>query len=801
MGQAAEAVNLLKQAITNYTERGDLNGQVIALSNLTLVYQQLGAWQQAEQAISDALNLLPEIANIKERQRLLAQTLDAQGQLLLSLGQPEQALDIWKQAADTYQEIGEVTGFTRSQIYQAQALQALGLYAKAIKTLTSIQEQLKSEPDTLLKAKALGSIGDVLRRVGNYQESQQALQQSLTIAEELQSFQLIADTFLSLGNTARLKQETTQALEFYKRALQASNAIDTQLQAQLNQLSLLIAQKQWSKAIILVPEIESNLTQLPPSRISISGRINLAKSLMKMTSSSYKQSTKDNQPYKIAKHLAKGIQLAQEIGDQRSESEAMGNLGSLYKQHQRLDEAQKLTQRALAIAQTINAGDLAYQWQWQLGRILKTKEKRQGAIAAYTGAVKTLQSLRSDLVAISSELQFSFRESVEPVYRELVEILLQPPHQGEISQDNLKQAREVIESLQLAELDNFFRDACLDAQPVQIDELDSTAAILYTIILGNRLEVIAALPGQPLRHYTTNLSQQEIENNIFSARGQITRYQRAPRLQELQQFYDWLIAPIETNLADSKIKTLVFVPDGALRNLPPTTLHDGEQYLVEKYSVAIAPSLQLVDPKPLTREKLKALTAGLSKARPGFAPLPNVEVELERIEAEVSSQVLLNESFTESNFNTAAKTTPYPVIHLATHGEFSSQAEDTYLLTWDERINIDELNSLIRTDLKQTRPIELLVLSACKTATGDERAALGLAGIAVRAGARSTLASLWKVDDEATSLLMARFYQELANSEIPKAEAIRRAQLSILQTEEFSHPYYWSAFILIGNWL
>ncbi|NER32118.1 MAG: tetratricopeptide repeat protein, partial [Symploca sp. SIO1C4] len=149
MGQAAEAVNILKQAITNYTERGDLNGQVIALSNLTLVYQQLGAWQQAEQAISDALNLLPEIANIKERQRLLAQTLDAQGQLLLSLGQPEQALDIWKQAADTYQEIGELTGFTRSKIYQAQALQALGLYAKAIKTLTSIQEQLKSEPDTL----------------------------------------------------------------------------------------------------------------------------------------------------------------------------------------------------------------------------------------------------------------------------------------------------------------------------------------------------------------------------------------------------------------------------------------------------------------------------------------------------------------------------------------------------------------------------------------------------------------------------------------------------------------------------
>ncbi|NEP00129.1 MAG: CHAT domain-containing protein [Symploca sp. SIO2E9] len=806
-GRTAEAVNLLQQVISNYRKQGDLIGQVIALSNLTLVYQQLGDWQQAQQTISDALNLLPEITDTKERQRLLAQTLDAQGQLKLSLGKPEQALDIWKQATDTYQEIGDVTGFTKSKIYQAQALQALGLYSKAIKTLTTIEEQLESEPNTLLKAKALGSIGDVLRRVGKYKESQEALDESLAIAKELQSSQAMADTLLSLGNTARLKEETTQALEFYQRALEASPLVDTQLQAQLNQLNLLVTQKQWQQAMALVPEIESNLTQLPPSQNSISGQIYLAKSLMKVNSDSslisinHKQSTKNNQQTKIAKHLATAIQQAQEIGHQRGEAEAMGNLGRLYEQHQRLDEAQKLTQRALVISQAINAGDLAYQWQWQLGRILKTQGERQGAIATYTQAVKTLQSLRSDLVAISSELQFSFRESVEPVYRELVELLLQSPQQGEISQDNLKQAREVIESLQLAELDNFFRDACLDTQPVQIDELDSTAAILYTIILGNRLEVIAALPGQPLRHYTTNLSQQEIENNIVLARGVITDFRRIPRLRVLQQFYQWLITPIEANLAASNIKTLVFVPDGLLRNLPPAILHDGEQYLLEKYSVAIAPSLQLVDPQPLTREKLKALTAGLSKAREGFEALPNVEVELERIEAEVSSQVLLNESFTESNFNTAAKTTPYPVIHLATHGEFSSQAEDTYLLAWDGRINIDELNSLIRTDLKQTRPIELLVLSACKTASGDKRAALGLAGIAVRAGARSTIASMWRVSDEATSLLMANFYQELANSDLTKAEALRRAQLSILQSDKFSHPYYWSAFILIGNWL
>ncbi len=144
--------------------------------------------------------------------------------------------------------------------------------------------------------------------------------------------------------------------------------------------------------------------------------------------------------------------------------------------------------------------------------------------------------------------------------------------------------------------------------------------------------------------------------------------------------------------------------------------------------------------------------------------------------------------------------TPFRVVHLATHGQFSSNAEDTFVLTWDDRINIDELSLLLRGDSKQLRPIDLLVLSACETATGDRLAALGLAGIAVRAGARSTIASLWAVSDEATVTLMTNFYQELSQGNVTKAEALRRAQISVLNQEKFSHPFYWSAFILVGNW-
>jgi CHAT domain-containing protein len=142
------------------------------------------------------------------------------------------------------------------------------------------------------------------------------------------------------------------------------------------------------------------------------------------------------------------------------------------------------------------------------------------------------------------------------------------------------------------------------------------------------------------------------------------------------------------------------------------------------------------------------------------------------------------------------------VVHLATHGQFSSKAEDTFILTWDDRINIKQLNNVLKTrDRRESSIIELLVLSACQTAVGDKRAALGLAGMAVRAGARSTLASLWSINDAATASFMIKFYQNLADNKVTKAEALRRAQLALLQNPEYRHPYFWAPFILVGNWL
>jgi CHAT domain-containing protein len=809
-GQFADAAMIWQKAAEVYRSQRDNLNQALSLNYLCLAYQQLGKWQDAEPAITQSLELL---TNNKQpttnNQHILAQALNTQGSLQLAQGQAEKALASWKQATAIYEQVGDEVGSIGSQINQAQALQTLGLYRQAKNTLIQIEQTLQNKPDSPIKITALRSLGNALRVVGDLDESRKLLQQSLTIAQQLKSSLDISAALVSLGNTAHAQADTEAALEFYQQATTASTSPITRTQAQLNQLSVLLATNQVSAAQTLVSQLQAQMANLPLSRAAVYAQINFAQRLTQLRQTN---TTNTPSPTEISKILARAIQQAKSLNDTRAEAHALGHLGELYEQTQQLSNAQNLTEKALLIAQSVNASDIAYRWQWQLGRLFKAQGKTKEAIASYTEAVNTLQSLRSDLVTINPDIQFSFREEVEPIYRQLVDLLLQPlPSQEGIeqepSQENLVKARAVIESLQLAELDNFFRVACLQGKPVLVDQVidrdDPTAAVIYPIILPDRIEVILKLPNLPLRHYKANVTQDNVERLLDSLRGRITTPIANRQEQVLsKQVYDWLIRPAEDALTQSQIKTLVFVLDGSLRNIPMAALYDGQQYLVQKYSVALAPGLQLLSPKPLERTQLKTLTAGLSEARHGFSALIHVPEEVQQIKSEVSSRVLLNQEFTSTTLQNAIQSVPFPVVHLATHGQFSSNAEDTFILTWDGRLNVKELDNLLRVrDQSQPNAIELLVLSACQTAKGDKRAALGLAGVALRAGARSTIASLWAVDDESTSILMTQFYRELARTTLSKAESLRQAQLSLLENPRYKRPHYWAAFVLVGNWL
>jgi CHAT domain-containing protein len=817
-GRFQSAVDRLQTAVQRYESAGDRLNQALTLQSLAEDYQSLGQRQDATAAMAKSLQLL-EQQPTQTAGASLAQTLTQQGSLQLNSGQAEAALATWQRAQKLYTELGDQTGIIGTQINQAQALQTLGLYRRARLLLEDLQGQLQAQSDSELKAIGLHSLGVVLQATGDLKRSETVLTESLTLAQKQH-----LDTsgiLTSLGNTLRARRMVLPALDRYRQAAAESSNPQAKLESNLNRLSLLIDSDRKAEAEAMIREIRPQLTGQPLGRRSIYAAVNYSVSLLKLLD----QGSTIVTPRAIADLLAGSAQQARELKDDRAESYALGQLGYLYERTGQLSEAEPLTRQALRLAETVNAPDISYRWHWQLGRIYRqtaqaaapsvtqsmtksigstsvdlTNADRLKSIEAYQHAVTTLKSIRSDLLASDPEIQFSFRESVEPVYRELADILIQ----DNASEADLKKARLMMEELQLVELENFFRSACLDVQKQQIDQLDKKAAVIYPILLPDRFAVIASLPNLPLKLHTVPLGNSNVEDVLEDWLQALNpAYSYRDQLRLSQQVYDWMMRPIEAELKASGVSQLVFVPDGMLRSLPMGALHDGKQYLIEKYSIALTPGLQLLEPRALLPDQLKALTVGLSEARQGYAALPGVRKEIEQIHSTVPSLVVLNKDFTKQELRKQVESSNYPIVHLATHGQFSSDPEQTFLLTWDETINVREVQSLLKSRATdKSKPIELLVLSACQTAAGDKQAALGLAGMAVQSGARSTLATLWAVNDQSTAQLMTSLYDNLKMSRgQSKGEALRQAQLKLLKSKDYHHPYYWSPFVLIGNWL
>ncbi|MFB2924047.1 CHAT domain-containing protein [Aerosakkonema funiforme] len=859
-GRFQEVVPLLQQAAAMFERQGDRLNQAMALSNLAATLAQLQRWDEAEQVINTSLSVLKSQPKSAEQVRILAQTQDIQAQLQMERGQVQAALDTWTQASKLYQQINANEQFIQTQINQSRAWEVLGLYPRACKTLLTA---LKLQSETCRFSKealaswqnrsasrqniqAMNALGQVLRVLGQLEQSERALMAGLAAAQKLNLTQEQAAIYLNLGNTKRAfanesiseTQEKIQfersALDYYTKAAQMSTRKETRMQAQVNQFSLLLDGEKRSEAEALWRSIQSEISEIPSNRAGLYTQINLAQNLLKLAMrereegeskvKSQKSKVKSQNfssslfPLRtprsalsanlqsplwreIEEMLDRVLGEAKRLGDRRILAYILGIQGRLWEVQQQQVEAENLTNQALSLAPPFEFPEVAYELLWQMGRLRKAQGDIEAAVGYYSQAVNILSSLRADLVTIQSQVQFSFRESVEPIYRELVGLLLEG--EGKVTdRAKLKLARQTIESLQLAELDNFFQDACADVKARIIDEVDRTAAVIYPIILSDRLEVIVSVPDRPLRHYNTAKSKAELESIFKRARVSLRRTAfEQERLPLAQQLYDLLIRPVEKDLAASDVKTLVFVLDGYLRNVPMAILHDGQKYLIEKYSIALTPGLQLLEPRPLTQVRLRALTGALTEARQGFPALPAVASEVEQISSAVPADTLINQQFITQELQAQINKIPFPVVHLATHGQFSSKASETFILTWDERINVKQLDRLLRSRSQEKKaPIELLVLSACETAAGDDRAALGLAGIAIRSGARSTLATLWQVNDESTSIVMAEFYRELTKPGISKAEALRNAQLKLLRNPQYQNPYFWAPFVLVGNW-
>ncbi|MGB7522281.1 MAG: CHAT domain-containing protein, partial [Spirulinaceae cyanobacterium] len=335
--------------------------------------------------------------------------------------------------------------------------------------------------------------------------------------------------------------------------------------------------------------------------------------------------------------------------------------------------------------------------------------------------------------------------------------------------------------------------------------------------------ILVTASGEVIRRPLPNTTKAEVIRQAKHFRRTITNpFREAAYIKPGQQFYQWLVAPLEADLQEREIDNLVFILDEGLRGVPLAAMLDGNQFVIEKYSVGLMPSLSLTDTNYVDVKKLKVLAMGADTFTEQN-PLPAVPKELSLITKQLwSGKSYLNENFTLKNLKQARNQDPFGIIHLATHGEFKpGEPSNSYIQLWEQKLSLDSLRTL---DWNNPS-VELLVLSACRTALGSREAELGFAGLAVQAGVKSALGSLWTVSDDGTLGLMSSFYQQLKTAPI-KAEALRQAQLTMLRGEvyledgqlvsgdrrialpdaladlgdqDLTHPYYWSGFTMIGN--
>ena len=571
--------------------------------------------------------------------------------------------------------------------------------------------------------------------------------------------------------------------------------------------------------------------------------------------------------------LNKSLTLARENNQIITQVLSLNYLAQLYKQQNRQQEAKELL---LAAAKILNppkipqtndvsqADDVLFDIYKQLAEIYKNEHSIYEELVASREAVKYLERIRFDIPITDKDGKSSFDEDFAPLYLRFADLLLQQAAKkiGQQQQDLLVEARNIIELMKKSEMEDYVKERCRPSVPIDLKSKDPHAAVIYPVILDDRLEIIVGISDE-LHQFTQAVKSDDLKNivELFSKHlhsGEPFTSDSKPKSEFL---YKKLISPIKALLEKEKIKTLVYVPSGFLRLIPLASLYDGKRFLIQDYAVVTSVGMSLIENKPNLYENQNILLAGLSvpgdvinelpeSLKSNILPsspsekqrglsfklrsqsstlinqknnvklteeelrekltLPGVKNEINALSllffpqntnsCEVNKSCLLDKSFSLARFEQEITTKPHKFLFIASHGFFGETEEENFILTDNKVLNMKKLRELLDEDYFKKHPIDLITLSACHTAESGEKIPLGLSGMAIKSKVHSALGSLWSVPDDSTKELMLNFYTILKENSENKARALQQAQINYLKSCDGEKPKKPKSCIYPSNW-
>ena len=711
------------------------------------------------------------------------------------------ATQSWTRAIEMCRLIGAPDLEAHALVRRGEVYRAQGYFRDADTDLRAALAKAEQSSNRALIAASSGALGSLALLSRRSAVAEPLLIHSRDIARTLPDRDILAAAANDLGNLYAATNRPENALAAYDESIAAADiAHDDALTAtaEANAARLEFRSNGVAAAARLSRAV-ARLEKMPPSYAGGLALISAGAVVFERDG----PLSEENQRLAYAA-FQQAAAIAEGGKNATLSSLALGSLGRLYERDGQFAEATALTERALFAAQQTGAPELLFRWEWQNAQLDLRQGQEDAAIVAYRRAVADLQQVRQDIPVEYRSGRSSYLTTFGPVYLEFADLLLRrATAEPARSPALLREARDTVEALKESELQDFFRDSCVtsfEAKRRSIEVVDAGTAVIYPIVLPDRLELLVSF-GQEQRQFTIALPESKLRDEVLRFRILLEDRTTNKFLPLAQTLYAQIIRPIEPLLSANRIKTLVIVPDKVLRLIPFAALHDGNHFLIERYATAIAPSLHLTDPKQLSATNGDALVLGLSRAVEGYAALPNVKREVSDIHAIIGGKSLLDEQFRRRSFENELKRSPYNIVHVASHGEFGSDPSKTFVLAFDGRLTMDDLERTIKFGEFRENALEVLTLDACQTASGDDRAALGLAGIALKSGARSALATLWFISDQASRDLADHFYAALKAGGVSKAQALQRAQRELIEDPRFDHPAYWAPFLLIGNWL